>query len=112
MPLDLGRTPDALAVRLTRGAVFAVALAAQDPDGLPADWPAGTTLRLELVNAAAGGNTDAVSWPWTITGPTAALTVPAGDVDALPGYPLRSRLWLNIGSGEFLWASGKVTWRA
>lgn len=108
MALTFGRTPDALTVYLTPAAPLQATLASQDGAGAPVDWPAGASLTLELLRAG----TSLGSYPFTLTGPHAQLTLDLAAIGALPKVDLKARLWLDYadGNGRFLWCLGKAVW--
>lgn len=104
IPLILGRAPEPLSVLLTRGGSFTARLQCKNDAGEVVNWPASSTLRLRLSHSG-----QEWSWPWSISGPTATLSVPATTIAELPNRELRAQLWLNYGDGEFLWCSGTAT---
>jgi hypothetical protein len=110
VPLTIGSAPDPLKVFLSRGSALHCTLRSQDPTGAGVNWPAGASLSLQLEFGSACSRT----WPFTITGPLAQLTVSAADLATLPTYPVNAHLWLDYadGNGPFLWCSGQAVWNA
>jgi hypothetical protein len=103
--LVLGNRPQDLTVVIVPGAKWTATIQSQDEaTGEPVPWPDGSVMRLELED----GEAFTQSWSATFEGSLAKLTISQVEVNALPTLSLRAQLWLDYGTGEFLWASGSV----
>lgn len=105
--LTLGADPDRMTVHLTRGADFRPKLESYAGD-TPTDYPAGTTIRLDVENDS--GSTVLATWTATVTGNVAQFAVDKAAINTLlaqPG-PKRARLYFVNGTDDDLWAYGPV----
>lgn len=107
--MEIGTKPERCPVNLARGADFRAVMDASDDGVTPVNYPAGTTVRLDIVDKV-GGLID--SWEATVTGSSAEFDVDKVDVDAVldtkPTDGKTGRVYYVNGPDEILWTVGPV----
>lgn len=104
-PFTLGRLPTPLSVVMSPGAMFESAIKLVTREGASALWPEGTQMRLDISREESDYLS---SWPFTVSGDMAYLSISAEDISTMPARSLHAQLWLNYGDGWFLWCAGDV----
>lgn len=107
--MEIGTKPERCPVNLARGGDFNAVLEATGDEDAPVDYPAGTTIRLDILDKV-GGLLD--SWDATVAGSSATFDVDKADVDAVldtkPFDGKTGRLYYINGADDVLWAVGPV----
>lgn len=104
--LNLGTEPEGLALHLSRNADFGHKFESYAGE-TPTDYPAGTAIRLDIVDESA---TVLATWSATVAGNTATFAVDKAQVNTVLDItgPKYARLYYVNGTDDDLWAAGPV----